>query len=119
MDEFFDVKFELQGCIITTRKLENQCQKPLRAIWSPAINLRVQPLQEIWSDFAHFTLITKMPLVPSKMDGFQIFKILLVAKIKDYHSLPKKFFLYPNYSGLSSIYSDFSLKNPLYATSKL
>ena len=70
MDEFFDVKFDMQGCIITTRKLENQCQKPLRAIWSPAINLRVQPLQEIWSDFAYFSCITKMPLAPSNMNGF-------------------------------------------------
>ena len=70
MGEFFDVKFYMQGCIITTRKLENQCQKPLRAIWSPAINLRVQPLQEIWSDFAYFSGDTKMPLAPPKMNGF-------------------------------------------------
>ena len=42
------------------------------------------------------------------MDGFQILKILLVAKTKDYHNLPKQIILYPNYSGLSSIYSDFS-----------
>ena len=108
MGEFFYEKFDIMGCITTTRKVENQCQNPHRAICSPAISLRVQPLQEIWSDFAHFTLITKMPLVPSKMDGFQIFKILLVAKIKDYHNLPKKITLYPNYSGLSFIYSDFS-----------
>ena len=33
-----------------------------------------------------------MPLVPSNMDGFQILKILLVAKTKDYHNLPKKSF---------------------------
>ena len=90
MGHFFNVKFNVLGCIVTTRNLENQSQSPHRAICLPAISLRVQPLQEIWSDFAHFTLITKMPLVPSKMDGFQIFKILLVAKIKDYHNLPKK-----------------------------
>ena len=108
MGHFFNVKFNVLGCIVTTRNLENQSQNPHRAICLPAISLRVQPLQEIWSDFAHFTLITKMPLVPSKMDGFQIFKILLVAKIKDYHNLPKKITLYPNYSGLSFIYSDFS-----------
>ena len=74
---------------MTTRNLENQSQNPHRAICSPAISLRVQPLQEIWSDFAHFTKITKMPLVPSKMDGFQILKILLVAKTKDYHNFAK------------------------------
>ena len=119
MGHFFIVKFNVLGCIVTTRNLENQSQNPHRAICSPAISLRVQPLQEIWSDFAHFTKITKMPPVPSKMDGFQILKILLVAKTKDYHNLPKQIILYPNYSGLSSIYSDFSWKNPLYATSKL
>ena len=108
MGHFLNVKFDDLGFIGTTRKLENQSHNPHRAFHLPAISLRVQPLQEIWSDFAHFTLITKMPLVPSKMDGFQIFKILLVAKIKDYHNLPKKITLYPNYSGLSFIYSDFS-----------
>ena len=62
MGEFFDVKFDIMGCITTTRKLENQCKNPHRAICSPAISLRVQPLQEIWSDFAYYTCITKMPL---------------------------------------------------------
>ena len=70
MGEFFYVKFNIQGCIITTRNLENQCQNPHRAICSPAISLRVQPLQEIWSDFAYFTGVTKMPLAPSNMNGF-------------------------------------------------
>ena len=68
--EIFYVKFNIQGCIITTRNLENQCQNPHRAICSPAISLRVQPLQEIWSDFAYFTGVTKMPLAPSNMNGF-------------------------------------------------
>ena len=70
MGELFDMDFDIQGCIITTRKLENQCQNPNRAICSPAISLRVQPLQEIWSDFAYFTGVTKMPLAPSNMNGF-------------------------------------------------
>ena len=70
MGEFFDVKFDIMGCITTTRKLENQCKNPHRAICSPAISLRVQPLQEIWSGFAYFTCITKMPLAPSNIDGF-------------------------------------------------
>ena len=90
MGHFFNVKFNVLGCIVTTRNLENQSQNPHRAICSPAISLRVQPLQEFWSDFARFTNITKMPLIPSNMDGFQIFKILLVAWIKDYHIMPKK-----------------------------
>ena len=99
MGHFFNMKFNVLGCIVTTRNLENQSHNPHRAICLPAISLRVQPLQEIWSDFVHFTKITKMPLVPSKMDGFQILKILLVAKTKDYHNLPKKIILYPNSSG--------------------
>ena len=79
MGHFFNMKFNVLGCIVTTRNLENQSHNPHRAICLPAISLRVQPLQEIWSDFAHFTYITKMPLVPSNMDGFQILKMLLVA----------------------------------------
>ena len=67
---FFYEKFDIMGCITTTRKVENQCQNPHRAICSPAISLRVQPLQEIWSDFAYFTGVTKMPLAPSNMNGF-------------------------------------------------
>ena len=70
MGEFFDLKFNIQGWIMTTRNLENQCQNPHGAICSPAICLREQPLQEIWSDFDYFTGITKMPLAPSIMDGF-------------------------------------------------
>ena len=70
MGEFFDMKFDIMGCITTTRKVENQCQNPHRAICSPAISLRVQPLQEIWSDFAYFSGDTKMPLAPPKMNGF-------------------------------------------------
>ena len=69
MGEFFDMKFDIMGCITTTRKLENQCKNPQRAIFS-AISLRVQPLQEIWSDFANFSGDTKMPLAPPKMNGF-------------------------------------------------
>ena len=83
MGDFFYEKFDMIGCIITTRKLENQCKNPHRAICSPAISLRVQPLQEIWSDFADFAYFTKMLLAPSNMDGFQILKILLVAVIRD------------------------------------
>ena len=67
---FFNVKFNVLGCIVTTRNLENQSQNPHRAIYLPDITLGVQPLQEIWSDFAHFTCITKMLLVLSNMDGF-------------------------------------------------
>ena len=99
MGHFLNVKFDDLGFIGTTRKLENQSHNPHRTIYLPAISLRVQPLQEIWSDFARFTNITKMPLVPSNitkmplvpsnMDGFQILKILLVALTKDYHILPK------------------------------
>ena len=70
MGEFFYEKFDIMGCITTTRKVENQCQNPHRAICSPAISLRVQPLQEIWSDFAYFSGDTKMPLAPPKMNGF-------------------------------------------------
>ena len=66
----FYEKFDIMGCITTTRKVENQCQNPHRAICSPAVSLRVQPLQEIWSDFAYFTGVTKMPLAPSNMNGF-------------------------------------------------
>ena len=84
-----------------------------------AISLRVQPLKEIWSNFADFAYCTKMLLAPSNMDGFQILKILLVAVIKDYHIMLTKSFYMPLDSGLGSIYPDFSLKNPLYATSKL
>ena len=116
MGHFLNVKFDDLGFIGTTRKLENQSHNPHRAIYPPAISLRVQPLQEIWSDFAHFTYITKMPLVPSNMDGFQILKILLVAVIKDYHIMLTKSFYMPLDSGLGSIYPDFSLKNALYAT---
>ena len=73
------MKFNFLGCIGTTRNLENQSQNPHWAICLPAIGLRVQPLQEIWSDFAKFACVTKMLLVHSNMDGFQILKILLVA----------------------------------------
>ena len=73
-----------------------------------AMSLRLHPSYKIGSDLATLAGLTKILLTPSKMDGFQIFKILLVAKIKDYHNLPKKITLYPNYSGLSFIYSDFS-----------
>ena len=70
MGEIFYVKFDIMGRITTTRKLENQCKNTHRAICSPAISLRVQPLPEIWSDFAYFTGVTKMPLAPSNMNGF-------------------------------------------------
>ena len=79
----------------------------------------MQPLKEIRSNFADFAYCTKMLLAPSNMDGFQILKILLVAVIKDYHIMLTKSFYMPLDSGLGSIYPDFSLKNPLYATSKL
>ena len=111
MGHFLNVKFNDLGFIGTTRKLENQSHNPHRAIHLPAISLRVQPLQEIWSDFAHFTYITKMPLVPSNMDGFQILKILLVAWIKDYHIMPRKPFYTLLNSGLSFICYDFFQKN--------
>ena len=119
MGHFFNVKFNVLGCIVTTRNLENQSQNPHRAICLLAISLRVQPLKEIWSNFADFAYCTKMLLAPSNMDGFQILKILLVAVIKDYHIMLTKSFYMPLDSGLGSIYPDFSLKNPLYATSKL
>ena len=70
MGIFMGQKIDLLGCIGTTRNLENQSPNPLRAIYLPDITLGVQPLQEIWSDFAHFTCITKMLLVLSNMDGF-------------------------------------------------
>ena len=57
--------------------------------------------------------------VHSNMDGFQILKILLVAGLKDYHFMAKKLYNTPLNNRLSYIYSNFSLKNPLYATSKL
>ena len=85
MGHFFDMKFSFLGCIGTTRNLENQSQNPHWAICLPAIGLRVQPLQEIQSDFAKFACVTKMLLVHSNMDGFQILKILLVAFIRAYH----------------------------------
>ena len=85
MGHFFNMKFNFLGCIGTTRNLENQSQNPHWAICLPAIGLRVQPLQEIWSDFAKFACVTKMLLVHSNMDGFQILKILLVAFIRAYH----------------------------------
>ena len=85
MGHFFNMKFDLLGCIGTTRNLENQSQNPHWAICLPAIGLRVQPLQEIWSDFAKFACVTKMLLVHSNMDGFQILKILLVTFIRAYH----------------------------------
>ena len=65
---FLNVNFNILGCIVTTRNLENQSQNPHRAIYLADITLGVQPLQEIWSDFAHFTCITKMLLVLSNMD---------------------------------------------------
>ena len=95
MGHFFNMKFNFLGCIGTTRNLENQSQNPHWAICLPAIGLRVQPLQEIWSDFAKFACVTKMLLVHSNMDGFQILKILLVALIRAYHFVPKKIILYP------------------------
>ena len=79
----------------------------------------MQPLQEIWSDFARFSNITKMPLVPSNMDGFQILKILLVAWIEDYHIMPRKPFYTLLNSGLSFICYNFFQKNSHHATSKL
>ena len=85
MGNFFYKKFNVLGCIVTTRNLENQSQNPHRAIYLLAISLGVQPLKEIWSNFADFAYCTKMLLAPSNtMDGFQILKILLVAVIKDY-----------------------------------
>ena len=63
MGHFFNVKFNVLGCIVTTRNLENQSQNPHRAICLLAISLRVQPLKEIWSDFAY---CTKMLLAPFK-----------------------------------------------------
>ena len=85
MGIFMGLKIDLLGSIGTTRNLENQSQNPHWAICLPAIGLRVQPLQEIWSDFAKFACVTKMLLVHSNMDGFQILKILLVALIRAYH----------------------------------
>ena len=85
MGIFMGQKIDLLGCIGTTRNLENQSQNPHWAICLPAIGLRVQPMQEIWSDFAKFACNTKMLLVHSNMDGFQILKILLVALIRAYH----------------------------------
>ena len=79
----------------------------------------MQPLQEIWSDFAHFSYITKMPLVPSNMDGFQILKILLVALIKDYHIMCKNG-LSPQYKVAQGPFTpNFSLKYQYYVTLKL
>ena len=89
MGIFMGQKIELLGCIGTTRNLENQSQNPHWAICLPAIGLRVQPLQEIQSDFAKFACVTKMLLVHSNMDGFQILKILLEDLIKDDHIMPK------------------------------
>ena len=110
MGHFFNMKFNFLGCIGTTRNLENQSQNPHWAICLPAIGLRVQPLQEIWSDFAKFACVTKMLLVHSNMDGFQILKILLVALIRAYHFVPKKSFYTPLRSGLSSIFHNFLQK---------
>ena len=119
MGIFMGQKIDLLGCIGTTRNLENQSQNPHWAICLPAIGLRVQPLQEIWSDFAKFACVTKMLLVHSNMDGFQILKILLVALIRAYHFVPKKSFYTPLRSGLSSIFHNFLQKKSLYPTSKL
>ena len=110
MGHFFNRKFNVLGCIVTTRNLENQSQNPHWAICLPAIGLRVQPLQEIWSDFAKFACVTKMLLVHSNMDGFQILKILLVALIRAYYFVPKKSFYTPLRSGLSSIFHNFLQK---------
>ena len=111
MGIFMGQKIDLLGCIGTTRNLENQSQNPHWAICLPAIGLRVQPLQEIWSDFAKFACVTKMLLVHSNMDGFQILKILLVALIRAYHFVPKKSFYTPLRSGLSSNFQKFLQKN--------
>ena len=119
MGIFMGQKIDLLGCIGTTRNLENQSQNPHWAICLPAIGLRVQPLQEIWSDFAKFACVTKMLLVHSNMDGFQILKILLVALIRAYHFEPKKSSYTPLRRGLSSIFHNFLQKKSLYPTSNL
>ena len=54
------------------------------------MSLKVQLPQTFLINFGTISYFTEMALDCSKMDGFQIFKILLVAKIKDYHNLPKK-----------------------------
>ena len=78
--DFSSMKFDLMGCIGTTKKLENQCRNSHRAVYVPAISLKVQPSIEILSHFVTFTGITKIPLTSSKMDGLSISKILLLAK---------------------------------------
>ena len=119
MGHFFNMKFNFMGCIGTTRNLENQSQNPHWAICLPAIGLRVQPLQEIWSDFAKFACVTKMLLIHSNMDGFQILKILLVALIRADHFVPKKSFYTPLSSELSTIFHNLLQKKSLDPTSKL
>ena len=78
---FLDMKFDFLGCIGVTRKKENQSQNSLWAIYPPAISLGVQSFTEFLSDFGTFSVFTKMPLISSKMDGFLILKILLVARM--------------------------------------
>ena len=47
------------------------------------------------------------------------FIVISTLSVKDYHFMAKKLFNTPLNNRLSYIYSNFSLKNPLYATSKL
>ena len=58
--DFLSMKFDLMGCIGTTKKLENQCQNSHRAVYVPAISLKVQPSIEILSNFVTFTSITRI-----------------------------------------------------------
>ena len=43
------------------------------------------PFKDIWVDFATFLGFTKIALYHANMNGFSIFKVLLLASIWDYH----------------------------------
>ena len=79
--DFLDMKIDFLGCIGVTRKQEYQSQNSYWAICPPAISLRVQSFREFLSDFGTFSVFAKMPSTSSKMDGFLILKILLVARM--------------------------------------
>ena len=69
-----DLKIDLLGCISVPYGLENHSNKLLKAIWPPAVSLRVQLLWAVLVNFGILTYFTNMALNCTKMHGFQISK---------------------------------------------